>query len=383
VEDIYMRYLHIQPKDIDRTSTTYLNRLHHCRLKNFENPVYTCDQCGCAFNGLAVFTKHMQNHALHRERKADKQSEKFGRRSLFYCPKCQLPYRAVVPYIKHLKKHLIAIIRVNGIREHGTGYDFDAESYDNTGSLQCPVTECRQIFLKEDEMIGHMEDHLSKLSDAEVRQASEDVLPARGRPSLFGEGIPDAFGGPRFYMPVDELCDTSLPAEDESGSVPTVPVDAAVAHEELFTADDDLGTEPLSNSDPLKCERCKRIFSKPSQTLQHQYAEHAMFITSCPLCFQRMDGTLALIDHVSRTHDDYRITRIMRDALKRKADAAKDLELKCDRCRMDFTHYKELLKHQHYVHGTTDKKCRLCSKVINSYPSLMGHVNACDGSMKH
>ena len=60
VEDIYMRYLHIQPKDIDRTSTTYLNRLHHCRLKNFENPVYTCDQCGCAFNGLAVFTKHMQ-----------------------------------------------------------------------------------------------------------------------------------------------------------------------------------------------------------------------------------------------------------------------------------------------------------------------------------
>ena len=29
VEDIYMRYLDIQPKDIDRTSTTYLNRLHH------------------------------------------------------------------------------------------------------------------------------------------------------------------------------------------------------------------------------------------------------------------------------------------------------------------------------------------------------------------
>ena len=60
VEEIYKQYLHVPAKNIDRTSVAYLNRLHHCKLKSFENPVYRCPQCGCVFNGLAVFVKHMQ-----------------------------------------------------------------------------------------------------------------------------------------------------------------------------------------------------------------------------------------------------------------------------------------------------------------------------------
>ena len=60
VEKIYEQFLHVAAHAIDRTSVAYLNRLYHCKLKSFDNPIYKCPKCGCVFNGLAVFVKHMQ-----------------------------------------------------------------------------------------------------------------------------------------------------------------------------------------------------------------------------------------------------------------------------------------------------------------------------------
>ena len=59
VEAIYLRKKK-SPLDIDRTSTEYLRRLHGCRLKTNDKPVYLCDQCGGAFRDLVVFVKHLQ-----------------------------------------------------------------------------------------------------------------------------------------------------------------------------------------------------------------------------------------------------------------------------------------------------------------------------------
>ena len=60
VEEVYVKFLHVKPNEIDRTSVAYLNRLHYCKRKDFDNPIYKCQKCACVFNGLAVFVKHMQ-----------------------------------------------------------------------------------------------------------------------------------------------------------------------------------------------------------------------------------------------------------------------------------------------------------------------------------
>ena len=77
-------------------------------------------------------TRILQAHALRRHGKPSSDG-KFTQLSnpLWYCPKCKLPYRATIPYVKHLKKHLIAIVRFNGIKERGTDYDFSSEVLSN------------------------------------------------------------------------------------------------------------------------------------------------------------------------------------------------------------------------------------------------------------
>ena len=359
-------------------------------------------------------------------------------RPLYYCPKCQLPYRAVIPYIKHLKKHLIAIIRYNGIKEHGPDYDFQSESYDNTGSLQCPVTDCRKLFSKESEMISHMEVHLEELTQAESKRTYADEVPLKGRPTLSreaeakrvsgggGDAGAAAAGGSRVLSYIDSLYlpgleealqnDRGREYREESANGEKDP--SPSLDDESFDSDPHPWKDPNAISkNPYACEECDRIFVKPSSKLRHRQETHMVVETTCSFCFRRMENTLELIDHVASTHDEQdwsllaaaagtAIADQMKAGLKRKPDVSakrkpevslkrkhevlmnrkpvtsKDLSLKCEPCGTDFVEYKELLKHQHYVHGTTDKKCRLCEKVINSYPSLIGHVNACDGTLQ-
>ena len=311
---------------------------------------------------------------------------------MYYCPKCQLPYRAVIPYVKHLKKHLIAVVRYNGVRDHGTNYDFSKEVYDDTGSLQCPVTDCRQVFSKELIMIKHMEDHLEKMGEiAGFRTNYDDFVPVKGRPPTSGKETGQGVttdGSPDHPSQADSLVPPALeetlrqerdrsPLAAEAGQggdrAATTPVGGASVDQRV------------QYRQSLCCYECERVFAKPSVALNHQHEKHLAVITTCAFCFRRMENTLDLIEHVAETHDHpppsvNGSTGVPKSGVKRKLDT-KDLNLRCDKCDIDFTLYKELLKHQHYVHATTDKRCRLCSKGINSYPSLIGHVNSCDGTL--
>jgi len=379
VEAIYSRFLNMSPLEIDRTSTAYLTRLHQCQLKMNDNPVYLCDQCGGAFKDLTVFVKHLQNH-ITSARSERGCSSGF---QMFYCPRCQLPYRAVIPYIKHLKKHLIAVVRFNGIREQGMGYDFSQESYHDSGSLECPVTDCGLVFKRQLKMIEHMEDHLEKLGEiAGLQTAYDDFVPVKGRPPLLGKEA-----GRR--VTADVPLDGSLDVPELVGQLERDPISIAAeddgkALSPAAPLTDGSADQPAQVLQSLYCHECEKTFVKPSLLLKHKHEEHSQVITTCSFCSRRMKNTLDLFYHVALAHDSFQPEEIglagePKAGSKRKS-AVHDRIFRCDECNTDFEVYKELLKHQHYVHATTDKKCRLCGKGINSYPSLIGHVNSCHGS---
>lgn len=402
VEEIYARFLNVEQHRIDRTSISYLNRLHYCKRKDFDNPIYRCHKCQTAFNGLAVFVKHMQKHALLGE--SSRMDLPTARNSLYYCPTCRLPYRATVPYIKHLKKHLIAVIRYDGIKEKGSEYDFNEESYDNSGSLQCPVTNCQKKPKTETAFIQHMEQHLSEMDSDVIFKNRVELAPVKGRPPVGSH--------------VDGRKFPEVSSSSDSGR--NGPSDVfSPADDEQF-ADSQADDSEDKFRDVLVCSECDLSFDKLSVGFRHKVDVHGYEVKSCSVCWRRLGSVDELIRHVESSHDESvgrnkkrtleetfsvkdsdQTVEVSNDLSKdfdaeeppRKAKQSSEgpglspsthfygrpetIDLSCRACKVEYARYSELLKHQHYVHGVSDKQCRLCNKFINSYPSLVGHVNAC------
>lgn len=263
------------------------------------------------------------------------------------------------------------------------------------------MTDCRKRAHKEAEFIVHMEDHLADMNSEEILQNRIELVPVKGRPPHASQsanlslGLPSsAFG--RTIKSLDEV--------DDSVDSDPAPTNGKLAEDEADEAEE---KQNQTVRDILFCQDCDLTFDKLSTGFRHQIDVHNKDLKSCPVCWRRLADTQELVDHVVQAHDDAvgkkrkrtldksfsfgdaqpkskeistdstNSTSIHSSSTAPLSTSAKTLDLSCRTCKAKHVNYSELLKHQHYVHGTTDKRCRLCNKFINSYPSLIGHVNTC------
>jgi len=279
-DKLFERRKRVKPSSQDKISISYLTKLHACKLKCKGEP-YSCKHCGKGEDlNLKQYVEHMQLHAKSQQQRTRmiliRASMDKKNKGPFYCPKCNLPYTNHVAYIKHLKKHLIAIVRQSGIQERGKDYDFEGETYLNDGSGICPVTDCGIQIKGTINIILHMEQHLEDLNKIQNGRTSPD----RGRPRLSPEP--------------EEI------AVKHRGMVYTRKKGSVV--KEVDTDDPVEVVGPPKSSFWETCPDCGFEVAKDI-LVKHRIQTHRSKLSACPVCWQRISSADEIVEHLEKVHE--------------------------------------------------------------------------------